>query len=59
MPSEPRLTAEELAGKWHVSRAFIYKLLKDGLPSVTIGRARRFDGEACEIWLATRQEVSA
>jgi excisionase family DNA binding protein len=41
------VTANELAERWGVSRAHVYNLISRGLPSVKLGRCRRFRiGEA-------------
>ena len=53
---EPRLvSAAELASQWGVTRATIYNLLKRGLPSVSIGRCRRFRIAEAEDWLEAQQ----
>jgi len=45
------VTAAELAARWGVSRAHIYNLLDRGLPSVQIGRCRRFRLRETDAWL--------
>ena len=50
--TEQLLTAEQLAQRWQVSRAHIFNLMSRGMPSLKIGRARRFDIGAAEAWLA-------
>ena len=50
--SEPRfITAAELADRWGISRQHVYNLLRQGLPSVTIGRARRFRTDVVDAWI--------
>jgi excisionase family DNA binding protein len=51
--SEPGrlLTADELAERWQVPTAQVYRLARDGrLPAVSIGRYRRFALAAVESW---------
>lgn len=46
------LTVLELAKRWGVTRAHIYALMeRDGLPSVSIGRCRRFRPAEVDHWL--------
>ena len=45
------LTVRELATTLNVSRATIYRLINEGLPSVKIGHARRFPWSAVEAWV--------
>lgn len=52
------LTAPQLADLLGISRAGVYNLLHRGLPSVKIGRSRRFDPAAVEAWLSERQEAA-
>lgn len=52
------ITANELAERWGISRASIYNLIHRGLPSVKIGRARRYDPTACDAWLTDEQVAS-
>lgn len=50
------LTADDLAERWQVSRAQVYRLARDGhLPTVTIGRYYRFRPEAIESWERERE----
>lgn len=46
----PRLlTADDLAERWQVPKAHIYRLAREGkLPVVQLGRYRRFSAEAVE-----------
>lgn len=46
------LTATELAERWGVSRAHVYNLMKRGLPSVKVGRCRRFRPSEADAWLS-------
>jgi excisionase family DNA binding protein len=52
------VNAAGLAAHWHVSRAHVYNLLQRGLPSVKLGRSRRFDVEAADAWAAQNTDVS-
>ena len=45
------LTATEVATALGVSRAHIYNLLNRGLPSVKVGRCRRFRMADVDAWL--------
>ena len=56
--SEPLLTAAEVARLLGVPRSSIYEYarrLRDPLPSIGIGRHRRFSRAALEAWLATQR----
>jgi excisionase family DNA binding protein len=57
-PNGSLLTADDLAARWQVSRAHVYRLARDGhLPTVSIGRYYRFrleSIEACELESETR-----
>lgn len=45
------LTADELAERWQVPTAQVYRLARDGrLPAVAIGRYRRFTLAVVESW---------
>lgn len=56
MPDETRLiTAGELAAHWCCSRQHVYNLLHRGLPSLKLGRSRRFRVAAAESWLEDQQ----
>lgn len=45
--SDRLLTAEDLAERWQVPKAHVYRLARDGrLPTVRLGRYRRFRLEA-------------
>ena len=50
MTTEHYLTARELRAKLKVSRATLYRLMEQGLPSVKVGSARRFLWRAVEAW---------
>ena len=53
------LTAEQLADRWQVSKAQVYRLARDSrIPAVAIGRYYRFRVVAIEAWEAS-QEVEA
>ncbi|WP_249020569.1 helix-turn-helix domain-containing protein [Conexibacter sp. S30A1] len=55
--TDPRLlTAEELAERWQVSKAQIYRLAREGrIPVVMIGRYQRFRVAAVEAWERDRE----
>lgn len=48
-------TAGELAEHYSLSRATIYNLMDRGMPSVKIGRSRRFRLAAVDQWLEAQQ----
>lgn len=49
--SSALLTADELAGRWKVSKAQVYRLARDGrVPTVAIGRYYRFRLASIEAW---------
>jgi excisionase family DNA binding protein len=53
--SEPLLTADDVAALLAVPRSSVYEYarrLHDPLPSIPVGRHRRFDRSAIEAWLA-------
>ncbi len=53
------LTAEQLADRWQVSKAQVYRLARDSrIPTVAIGRYYRFRVAAIEAWEAS-QEIEA
>ncbi len=58
MPDPAFTDAVGLAEYWQVSRPHIYAMLSRGLPSVKIGRARRFNLAACDAWLDLQQEAA-
>lgn len=41
----------ELAEHLGISRAMVQKLRGQGMPSLSVGRARRYDSDACIQWL--------
>lgn len=45
-------TADELAEHYGICRASVYNLLHRGMPSVQIGRSRRFRLAEVDTWLA-------
>lgn len=53
------LTAAELAERYGICRATVYNLLAQGLPSIKVGRARRFDVARTDAWLEAQQTPDA
>lgn len=49
------VTAAELAVYYGVTRATVYNLMNRGLPSMKIGRARRFRPSEVDAWLEAQQ----
>jgi excisionase family DNA binding protein len=45
------LTVAQLATRWSMSRATIYRALEDGLPSLKLGRSRRIRLSDADQWL--------
>lgn len=45
------LTDRELAHELHISRAMVHVLRQRGMPSLPIGRARRYNPATCVEWL--------
>lgn len=54
---EPMLTPDEVAEWLNTTRQHVYALMRRGLPSVKVGRCRRFDRAKVEAWL--EREVAA
>jgi excisionase family DNA binding protein len=52
-------TVEELGERWRLSRSRIYELLGQGLPSVKLGRARRFITSDVDAWLLAHVDRQA
>jgi excisionase family DNA binding protein len=49
--NRPLLTADELAARWQVAPAQVYRLAREGrIPSVKVGRYTRFRSDAIEAW---------
>jgi excisionase family DNA binding protein len=45
------LTADDLAARWRVNRAHVYRLAREGrIPVVLIGRYQRFRLASIEAW---------
>jgi excisionase family DNA binding protein len=45
------LTADQLAERWQVEKAHVYRLAREGrIPTVRIGRYARFRLDAIEAW---------
>lgn len=53
--TEHYLTVSELRAMLKISRAGIYRLMDQGLPSVSVGHSRRFLWPAVEAWLETQE----
>lgn len=50
------LTADELADRWQVSKAQVYRLARESrIPAVAIGRYYRFRVAAIEAWEASQE----
>lgn len=55
-PSGVLLTADDLAERWQVSKAHVYRLARDGrIPTVTIGRYYRFRAASIDAWESERE----
>lgn len=55
MSTDRYLTVNQLSAKLNLSRATIYRLMDQGLPSVKVGNARRFPLSAVEVWLESQE----
>lgn len=55
MDRHPYMTADQLAEHLGISRAHVYNLLDRGLPSVKVGRCRRFRLSDVDAWLEGQQ----
>ena len=54
-PNDRRyVDAKTLARRYGISRQGIYNLMSAGMPSVSIGRNRRFDPVLTDAWIAER-----
>jgi excisionase family DNA binding protein len=52
------LTADELADRWQVSKAHVYRLAREGrVPTVPIGRYYRFRVTSIESWEQTQESM--
>jgi len=52
------LTADQLADRWQISVAQVYRLARDGaIPSVALGRYRRFRLASIEVWEVAQEGV--
>lgn len=60
MPPAPSgsLVKAELAKALRVSLATVDRLVREGMPCELVGARRRFDLEACRVWLAARGRKS-
>jgi excisionase family DNA binding protein len=53
------LTAEELAERWQVAKAHVYRLAREGrIPTVAIGRYYRFRLSSIEAWEAEQERAA-
>jgi len=53
------LTPDELAERWSVSKAHVYRLAREGrIPTVAIGRYYRFRVAAIEAWEAASEAAT-
>lgn len=52
------LNGDELADHLAISPGMVRKLLHQGMPSMTIGRARRYDADACIAWLQRQSDAA-
>lgn len=57
--TEQLIDADTLAAHWSCSRQHIYKLMRSGMPSLSLGRSRRYRLTECESWLAAQQRGGA
>jgi excisionase family DNA binding protein len=58
-PAGRLLTADELAERWQVAKAHVYRLAREGeIPTVRIGRYFRFRVAAIEAWEAAQEAGS-
>lgn len=56
LADEPLLTVEDIAGLLNVRRRFVYEKAADGtIPSLLVGRYRRFERQAVEEWLEAQR----
>lgn len=51
------LTYDELAKATSLCRAYLFKLKKQGMPYIQIGRRVRFDGEEVVAWFKKRSRA--
>jgi excisionase family DNA binding protein len=53
------LTAEQLAARWQISAAQVYRLARDGaIPFVALGRYRRFRLASIEAWEVAQEAAT-
>lgn len=55
MDRHPYMTADQLAEHLGVTRPTIYNLMSRGMPSLKVGRCRRFRLDDVEAWLEGQQ----
>lgn len=51
-PNQPLLTSSELSRRWSVSLWTIYRWSRSGMPTLKLGRLKRFDPCKVDAWLA-------
>jgi predicted DNA-binding transcriptional regulator AlpA len=52
------VSPRQLAELWGCSRAHVYVLMGQGLPSLTLGRARRIRLSDADVWLDERTSTT-
>lgn len=58
VPVARLVSASELADHYGVSRAHVYNLMNRGMPSVKLGRSRRFRLSETDSWLEGQQSAA-
>jgi excisionase family DNA binding protein len=59
MSADRLLNAEQLAKRWQVTAAQVYRLAREGrIPAVRVGRYYRFRLDAIEKWELTTERAS-
>lgn len=51
----PMLTMRDMQTLLHLSKPKIYELIEEGLPTLKIGGARRFDSAEVHAWIAQQK----
>lgn len=55
----PYADTAEICRRYRIGRSTVYDLLGAGLPSLKIGRSRRFDVRQTDAWMAEHCQVAA